>query len=92
MTTSKISELQDSIDLTTIEILVPTMNKKNAIKYTIFDFRKIDIDKISNFVNSAFILFPSVPNYISIKTLKQYMDSQSMLYSSILESTIIDQK
>ena len=49
MTTSKISELQDSIDLTTIEILVPTMNKKNAIKYTIFDFRKIDIDKISNF-------------------------------------------
>jgi len=37
-------------------------------------------------------MFPSAPNAISIKILKQYMDSKSMLYSSIVESTIIDQK
>jgi len=92
MKTFAVSKSKGYIDLTTIEILVPKINKKNAIKYTISGFRKIDIDKMSNFVNSAFVMFPSAPNYISIEKLKEYMDFESMLYSSIVESTIIDQK
>jgi len=88
MNNCQATELKN-IDLTTLEILVPTGTKTNTKKYIISDFSKMNIDKITLWVNLNLSAFPSLNgSNISIQSLEKYMQSQSMYYTSISESMI----